>query len=609
MKTSVLKKSLLDYAIKGHLSAKWRRANLNPNAFDEIESHNAQILKDKKTKEQELKELESNLKTEKDKETKQALKQKIQNLKKDIAKLKMIVPLTCPLACHSEGDKPEESQRDISLAPQAQYDKDIFIPPFVIPKTWAWVRLGDICEMKKGPFGSAITKDMFIPKSEHLIKIYEQKNAIYKNIEFGEYYISPKHFEKFKQFEVFTDDIIVSCAGTIGEAYRIPNNSPKAIINQALMKMRLVKLEWIPYFLIVFDFLLKGQSQENSKGSAIKNIPPLEILKNFLIPLPPLSEQKQIVSILDSLIGLADSFDKTKEELKRIEKRIEKSLLQHAILGKISSKWRRDISASPQYDKIPNAFDEIEAYNAQILKDKKTKEQELKELESNLKIEKDKEAKQDLKQKIQNLKKDIAKLKTIVPLNKDISLVSQAQYDKDSFIPPFAIPKTWAWVRGIDILMPTENTEPKGKYFKYIDIDSIDNRNQVVREPKILKSEEASSRARRLLRTNDILFSIVRPYLKNIAFIDENLSDCIASTGFFVCRGISILYPKFLFYLMTSNFVVMGLNTFMRGDNSPSINKNDILNFYFPLPPLSEQQEIVRILDTLFALTKGLNVE
>ncbi|ETD26825.1 hypothetical protein HMPREF2087_01219 [Helicobacter canis NCTC 12740] len=70
------------------------------------------------------------------------------------------------------------------------------------------------------------------------------------------------------------------------------------------MKIKLVNEEWIPYFMIFFDFLIKQKSQENSKGSAIKNIPPLDILKNFTIPLPPLKEQEYITQTLDTLFTL-----------------------------------------------------------------------------------------------------------------------------------------------------------------------------------------------------------------------------------------------------------------------------------------------------------------
>ncbi|MBS4331159.1 restriction endonuclease subunit S [Campylobacter vulpis] len=269
-----IEKSLLKLALEGSLSKLYRRSSPTLSAFDEINTYNEAIKEKRKNLEKELKKCEKELKLEKDKDKKALFKSQIQSLKKEIVKCKEIVPLNLSEA------------------------------PFTIPNSWAWVKLGDICEMKKGPFGSVITKDMFIPNGSNAIKIYEQKNAIQKSETLGEYYISLEHFEKLKQFEVFENDIIVSCAGTIGEIFRIPKNAPKGIINQALMKIKLVNEEWIPYFMIFFDFLIKQKSQENSKGSAIKNIPPLDILKNFTIPLPPLKEQEHIAQTLDTLFTL-----------------------------------------------------------------------------------------------------------------------------------------------------------------------------------------------------------------------------------------------------------------------------------------------------------------
>ncbi|EGJ4437188.1 hypothetical protein IM062_000971 [Campylobacter upsaliensis] len=269
-----IEKSLLKLALEGSLSKLYRRSSPTLSAFDEINTYNEAIKEKRKNLEKELKKCEKEFKLEKDKDKKALFKSQIQMLKKELTKCKEIVPLNLSEA------------------------------PFTIPNSWAWVKLGDICEMKKGPFGSAITKDMFIPNGNNAVKIYEQKNAIQKSETLGEYYISLEHFEKLKQFEVFENDIIVSCAGTIGEIFRIPKNAPKGIINQALMKIKLVNEEWIPYFMIFFDFLIKQKSQENSKGSAIKNIPPLDILKNFSIPLPPLQEQEYITQILDTLFTL-----------------------------------------------------------------------------------------------------------------------------------------------------------------------------------------------------------------------------------------------------------------------------------------------------------------
>lgn len=165
---------------------------------------------------------------------------------------------------------------------------------------------------------------------------------------------------------------------------------------------------------------------------------------------------------------------------------------------------------------------------------------------------------------------------------------------------PYEVPENWVWVYGKNIFMPMESRKPDGEDFYYIDIDAIDNKNQVVTEAKKIKTAQAPSRASRKLHTGDTVFSLVRPYLKNIAYIDVQLSDCIASTGFFVCTPNAALNDKYLYRLMVSSYVVDGLNKHMKGDNSPSIRKDDIENYPFPLPPLSEQQRIVERIEELF---------
>ena len=179
--------------------------------------------------------------------------------------------------------------------------------PYDIPDNWTWVRFGDLGSYKKGPFGSAITKSMFVPKGNGAIKVYEQKNAIQKDATLGDYYIRRDYFEsKMKGFEVFPGDIIVSCAGTIGETYVMPDEFEQGIINQALMRMKIFEPLYIPYFLTFFDFVLKKNAISSSKGSAIKNIPPFEILKNYLVPIPPLAEQKRIVAKLEEILPLCE---------------------------------------------------------------------------------------------------------------------------------------------------------------------------------------------------------------------------------------------------------------------------------------------------------------
>lgn len=139
---------------------------------------------------------------------------------------------------------------------------------------------------------------MFVPKSKNSIKVYEQQNAIKKDYQLGNYYISVEKYEQMKSCSVFPNDIIVSCAGTVGESYIIPTNAPIGIINQALMIARLYNKDIMNYFLLYFDSVLKRQAKEDSKGTAIKNIPPFDVLKNYIIAIPPINEQHKIVKLI-----------------------------------------------------------------------------------------------------------------------------------------------------------------------------------------------------------------------------------------------------------------------------------------------------------------------
>ena len=187
--------------------------------------------------------------------------------------------------------------------------------PFDVPQGWEWCRLNDLALYKKGPFGSSITKAMFIPEGDNAIKVYEQKNAINKNAHIGNYFISPKKYEELKGFEVFPGDIIVSCAGTIGETFVMPSDMRKGIINQALMKIHLFDDSIKPFYLVYFDNKLKSLVNEQGYGMALKNIPPFSALKQYLIPIPPKAEQEKILKCIKTTLSYVDKIDSYKEKL------------------------------------------------------------------------------------------------------------------------------------------------------------------------------------------------------------------------------------------------------------------------------------------------------
>ena len=224
--------------------------------------------------------------------------------------------------------KRTNNARSKSLAPITDEEKT-----FEIPEGWKWVRLNDIGVYKKGPFGSALRKDMFVPKSPTAIKVYEQRNAIQKDATLGRYYISEAYFNKLKSFEIFPGDIIVSCAGTIGETFIIPDNIEKGIINQALMKMRITNKINCQFFLIYFDFILKKSAQEKSKGTAIKNIPPFALFKNFLFALPSLKEQEEIVNKVETLLAKVTTLENQIQDRKSLSDKLIFGIMKENLEG------------------------------------------------------------------------------------------------------------------------------------------------------------------------------------------------------------------------------------------------------------------------------------
>ena len=224
--------------------------------------------------------------------------------------------------------------------------------PFELPKGWEWTTLGDLAFYKKGPFGSSLTKSMFVPKSNGTYKVYEQKNAIQKNSTLGTYYITKEKFDSLFGFAVQPFDIIVSCAGIIGETYVLPNNTPKGIINQALMLIRLYNREIERFYLLYFDFILKEEAQKNSKGTAIKNIPPFDVLKNFLIPIPPIEEQQRILKEIDKWMSLVECIDQGKDCVQTAIRQAKSKILDLAIHGKLVPQNPNDEPASELLKRI-----------------------------------------------------------------------------------------------------------------------------------------------------------------------------------------------------------------------------------------------------------------
>ena len=132
--------------------------------------------------------------------------------------------------------------------------------------------------------------------------------------------------------------------------------------------------------------------------------------------------------------------------------------------------------------------------------------------------------------------------------------------------------------------------------FVYIDLESVVN-GILLKEEKIFKSD-SPSRAQRLLKQNDILFQMVRPYQKNNLFFDKK-GNYVASTGYAQIRTEE--NPQFIFqYLHNQNFVNNVIEK-CTGTSYPSINSTDLSNIHLHIPTIKEQQKIADFLSLIDA--------
>ena len=166
------------------------------------------------------------------------------------------------------------------------------------------------------------------------------------------------------------------------------------------------------------------------------------------------------------------------------------------------------------------------------------------------------------------------------------------------------LPQGWVAATIGDLVEPIEIADPAANpdgLIRYVDIGSIDNQRQKIGTPKEILGRDAPSRARRRIKGGDVLFSTVRPYLKNIAMVPSHLDGEFTSTGICVLRAKEGVQPGYLFKRVTSHDFIEAMTLASDGTMYPAIADRDVLDGTVALPPEAEQRRIVAKLDALTA--------
>ena len=451
--------------------------------------------------------------------------------------------------------------------------------PFEIPQGWEWCRLNDLALYRKGPFGSSLTKSMFVAKSNQSIKVYEQKNAIQKDYTLGDYYISKEKFETMQSFIVKPNDIIVSCAGTIGETYRLPSDAPIGIINQALMRVTLFDLNMAEYWQIYFAYMLLNEAQMKGAGSAIKNIPPFEYLKAVLVPVPPLSEQNRLVERYNIILSLIDKYELEANKLNSLNQNIydklRKSVLQEAIQGKLVPQIAEEGTAQ-------ELLEQIKAEKQKLVKNGKLKKSAL--AVSTIFRGDDNKYYEQIGKSVKEITEEIA----------------------------FDLPNGWYWCRLKDICsiftgatFKKEEATITRKGIRILRGGNISPFELKIKDDDIFLTKD-KVKEDILLKENDILTPAVTS-LENIgkmARVDSDMSDTTVGGFVFIIRLhlINRWFSKYILYLLSSPFMIdfMKSITNKSGQAFYNIGKERLSMALLPIPPLTEQYRIVTQIEKLF---------
>lgn len=423
--------------------------------------------------------------------------------------------------------------------------------PFDIPESWEWVRLSEIVDVRDGTHDTPkyVVNGVPLVTSKNL----KQGEIDFDNVKL----ISFEESEKINMRSGVDDgDILFAMIGSIGNPVLVKKNRDFSIKNMALFKpinSTLFNMEYLLEFL-----KLEQQNMKRQAAGGVQSFVSLTFLRKYLVPLPPLEEQKRIVAKIEELKSYVDKYDKAYTEAEGLNKRfpedVQKSILQYAIQGKLVEQREEDGTTEELYKHI---------------------QEEKKKLVKDGKIKKN----------------------TALP-----------EITEDEI--PFDIPENWKWVRLGDIfeINPRNNVSDETSV-SFIPMTLIEDgyRSQFTYETKQWGEVKKGYTH---FQNGDIAMAKITPCFQNLkSAIMENLENGVGAgtTELHVLRSFSSIYIEFfLWFIKSPNFVATCVKNMTGTAGQKRVPTDIVKNYVAPLPPLEEQKRIVEKIEKLLPYTKQL---
>ena len=449
--------------------------------------------------------------------------------------------------------------------------------PFSLPAGWASAQLSQLVRVLNGrAYKKAELLDSGIPVLR-VGNLFTSKHWYYSNLQLED----DKYCDE--------GDLLYAWSASFGPVIW---QGPRVIYHSHIWKLSLfTEADLNKRFL--YYFLLQHTQEIKSAGHGISMVHIKKgKMEKLAVPLPPLAEQRRIVAKVDELMALCDRLEEARKARGSTRDRFTKATLTRLIASDADvqtfrSHARFTINALPA---LTACADQVKHLRQVILS-----------LAVRGKLVEQNPTDEPASELLKRIEEEKARQVKVGKIRRRKILAALGKL-------PFSVPENWRWTRVREIASDRGQKVPD-EQFTYIDVSAIDKGNGLVVGPRVLEPGKAPSRARKVARLGDVVYSCVRPYLLNVAVIEDDFDPPpIVSTAFEVLNGHGLVLPRYIWIVLRSPFIVGYVEKNQRGQAYPAIKSADFAVLPFPLPPLAEQRRIVAKVDELMALCDRLEV-
>ena len=427
--------------------------------------------------------------------------------------------------------------------------------PFDIPESWKWVRWGEVINIVSARrVHQSDWKSEGIPfyRAREIVKLAE--NGFVDN----ELFISEELFEELSKLGVpHSGDLMVTAVGTLGKTYIVRPEDHFYYKDASVIcfeNFGHILPEYLKY--LMASELMRKQIKSNSGGTTVSTLTMVRMAE-YILPFPPLAEQKRIVAKIEELLPLVDRYAVSYGNLEQLNAKfpedMKKSILQYAIQGKLVEQRAEEGTGEELYQ-------QIQAEKQRLIQEKKIKKE-----------------------------------KPLVEISEDEI--------------PFDIPESWKWVRwgnlSFSIQYGYNAPAKKSGRIRMVRISDIQGGKVIWDSIPFcdIKEEEIPTY---LLSSNDILFARTGGTVGKSYIVKEIPEEAIYAGYLIRTRYSDMLCPEYLYYFMQTHLYWTQLRNGTIATAQPNCNGQTLSKMILPLPPLAEQKRIVAKIEELLPLCDRL---